>query len=99
MSSESNIQSILQFIILNDYLSIASVAVVVYDYTLTFSRELDYVWFRPWTWVSTMFVVVRYIGLYWTMWVYKPDSFLSMVNPNPFSGPQHSSAVHLFLAL
>ncbi|KAF8428933.1 hypothetical protein L210DRAFT_3563782 [Boletus edulis BED1] len=35
-------QSILQSIILNNYLSIASVAVVVYDYTLTFSREVSY---------------------------------------------------------
>ncbi|KAF8427616.1 hypothetical protein L210DRAFT_3135880 [Boletus edulis BED1] len=28
---------------------------------------IEYVWCRPWTWVSTMFVIVRYIGLCWVM--------------------------------
>ncbi|KAF8424417.1 hypothetical protein L210DRAFT_3765503 [Boletus edulis BED1] len=61
----SDIQSTLQFLVLNNHLALAGVTAVVYDYTLTFSRELDYIWHRPWTWVSTMFVVVRYLGLYW----------------------------------
>ncbi|KAF8435744.1 hypothetical protein L210DRAFT_2505713 [Boletus edulis BED1] len=32
---------------------------------LTFSKEIDYIWCRPWTLVSTLFVVVRYIGFCW----------------------------------
>ncbi|KAF8452921.1 hypothetical protein L210DRAFT_3520008 [Boletus edulis BED1] len=59
--------SFLQSLVLNNYLCLACITVVVYDYALTFSSELDYVWCRPWTWVSTMFVVVRYIGIYWTV--------------------------------
>jgi len=39
------------------------VTAVTYDYVLTFSREVHYIWHRPWTWVSTMFLLVRYVGL------------------------------------
>ncbi|KAF8452918.1 hypothetical protein L210DRAFT_2064774 [Boletus edulis BED1] len=76
----SDVQSTLQLFVLNNYLSLAGVTAVVYDYVLTFSREVshpfftsvsclimykvEYIWCQPWTWVSTMFVVVRYIGLY-----------------------------------
>ncbi|KAF8452838.1 hypothetical protein L210DRAFT_2059042 [Boletus edulis BED1] len=63
----SDIQSALEYLVLNNYLSLAGASVVVYDYILTFSREIEYIWLRPWTWVFTMFVVVRYIGLCWFM--------------------------------
>ncbi|KAF8452924.1 hypothetical protein L210DRAFT_3755861 [Boletus edulis BED1] len=63
----SDVQSDLQHVVLDNYLSLAAITAVVYDYILTFSREVEYVWCRPWTWVSTMFVIVRYIGLYWIM--------------------------------
>ncbi|KAF8437126.1 hypothetical protein L210DRAFT_2356074 [Boletus edulis BED1] len=61
----SDIQSAFQLFILANYLSLAGITAVVYDYILTFSSEVEYVWCQRWTWVSTMFVVVRYIGLYW----------------------------------
>ncbi|KAN0092668.1 hypothetical protein V8E55_003452 [Tylopilus felleus] len=47
----------------NDYLSVAMLTAVGYDYLLTFSDEIEYIWTKPWTWVSTMFVLVRYAGL------------------------------------
>ncbi|KAF8131832.1 hypothetical protein EV363DRAFT_1164341 [Boletus edulis] len=61
----SDIQSTLESLVLYNYLSVASITVVVYDYSNTISREIEYIWLKPWTWVSTMFVVVRYIGLCW----------------------------------
>ncbi|KAF8119650.1 hypothetical protein EV363DRAFT_1423514 [Boletus edulis] len=76
----SDVQSTLQLLVLNNCLALAGITAVVYDYVLTFSREVssllyfrfmlimykvEFVWGRPWSWVSTMFVVVRYIGLYW----------------------------------
>ncbi|KAF8127588.1 hypothetical protein EV363DRAFT_1171890 [Boletus edulis] len=61
----SGLQSTLEHLVLNSRISLTVVTVVVYDYLLTFSREIEYIWLRPWTWVSTMFVVVRYIGLCW----------------------------------
>ncbi|KAF8552657.1 hypothetical protein OG21DRAFT_100709 [Imleria badia] len=47
--------------------AVVIITAVIYDYSLTLSREIDYVWSRPWTRVSTMFVLVRYVGLCWAM--------------------------------
>jgi len=44
-----------------------ALSAVGYDYILTFSREVEYIWCRRWSWVSTMFVLVRYLGLCWAM--------------------------------
>jgi len=63
----SDIQTNLELLVLGNYVSLAGATIVVYDYIMTISREIEYVWLRPWTWVSTMFVVVRYIGLCWIM--------------------------------
>jgi len=52
---------------MNDCVSFMIITAVIYDYVLTFSREIDYVWHRPWTWVSTIFVLVRYLGLSWVI--------------------------------
>jgi len=60
----SDVQSILQVIFTGNKVSLAMVTVVVYDYILTFPREVEYVWNKPWTWVSTLFLVVRYCGIY-----------------------------------
>ncbi|KAI9567455.1 hypothetical protein HD554DRAFT_2107325 [Boletus coccyginus] len=48
---------------MTNYGSLALVTVVLYDYVLTFSSEVHYVWHKPWTWVSTLFVLVCYVGL------------------------------------
>ncbi|KAF8428922.1 hypothetical protein L210DRAFT_951277 [Boletus edulis BED1] len=63
----SDLQSAVELIRLNDYTTVMIVAAVTYDYCLTFSREVDYIWCRSWTWVSTIFVLVRYIGLCWAI--------------------------------
>ncbi|KAN0092673.1 hypothetical protein V8E55_003457 [Tylopilus felleus] len=47
----------------NDDVSVAMLTTVGYDYLLTFSDEIEYIWTKPWTWVSTLFVLVRYAGL------------------------------------
>ena len=38
-------------------------ALVLYDYLLTFDRELDFIWRRKWTGPSVLFVVNRYSAL------------------------------------
>ena len=38
-------------------------ALVLYDYLLTFDRELDLIWRRKWTGPSVLFVVNRYSAL------------------------------------
>ncbi|KAF8552125.1 hypothetical protein OG21DRAFT_1486466 [Imleria badia] len=56
-------QSALNSLQKNNYLSVAMLIAVVYDYVLTFSDEIEYIWMKPWTGVSTMFILVRYAGL------------------------------------
>jgi len=46
-----------------NYSSLVINTVMVYDYILTFSTEIEYIWNKPWTRMSTLFVIVRYIGL------------------------------------
>ncbi|KAF9232805.1 hypothetical protein BU15DRAFT_80792 [Melanogaster broomeanus] len=53
-------QSILAGIQLNDYTSVIIATAVGYDFTRCVL--IEFVWKRPWSWVSTMFNVVRYVG-------------------------------------
>ncbi|KAF8126692.1 hypothetical protein EV363DRAFT_559280 [Boletus edulis] len=76
----SLIQSALESIILNNDVSLVVVTAVAYDYILNFSREVDYIWCKPWTSVSTIFVIVRYIGLCWIM-------ILSLIGTTFIPGP------------
>ncbi|KAF8124714.1 hypothetical protein EV363DRAFT_1435185 [Boletus edulis] len=57
------LQSALTTIQQNDYLTLAAIIAAAYDYVLTFSKEIEYIWSKPWTWVSTLFILVRYVGL------------------------------------
>ncbi|KAF8553999.1 hypothetical protein OG21DRAFT_1141071 [Imleria badia] len=59
----SDPQSTLASLQQNDYVNLLVVTAVGYDYILTFSREVEYIWNKPWTVVSTFFVLVRYFGL------------------------------------
>ena len=36
-------------------------ALVVYDYMLTLTREIDYVWFSRWNTIKITFLVQRYL--------------------------------------
>ncbi|KAF9231089.1 hypothetical protein BU15DRAFT_82847 [Melanogaster broomeanus] len=60
----SDLQSILASIQMNDYASVVVASAVGYDYILTFPSEIEYIWKRPWSWVSTLFVVLRYVGFF-----------------------------------
>ncbi|KAI9566851.1 hypothetical protein HD554DRAFT_2272914 [Boletus coccyginus] len=60
----SALQSELTALQQNNYVTLAILIAVGYDYVLTFSNEIEYFWTKPWTWVSTLFVLVRYCGLY-----------------------------------
>ncbi|KAF8547053.1 hypothetical protein OG21DRAFT_1490564 [Imleria badia] len=45
-------------------IAVAILTAVGYDYVLTFSNEIEYIWTKPWTWVSMLFILVHYVGLY-----------------------------------
>ncbi|KAI9567798.1 hypothetical protein HD554DRAFT_2263343 [Boletus coccyginus] len=48
----------------NNYMALAILTAVGYDYILTFSDEIEYIWNKPWTWMSMLFIFVRYFGLF-----------------------------------
>ncbi|KIJ64809.1 hypothetical protein HYDPIDRAFT_28171 [Hydnomerulius pinastri MD-312] len=56
-------QSILATLQVSDYMSVMIATAVVYDYILTFPAEVEHIWKRPWTSMSVMFFVLRYVGV------------------------------------
>ncbi|KAH7920582.1 hypothetical protein BV22DRAFT_1039672 [Leucogyrophana mollusca] len=44
------------------YATMASVAAIMYDQTLNFSQEIDFVWNHRWTIVTALYFVARYCG-------------------------------------
>ncbi|KAF9236679.1 hypothetical protein BU15DRAFT_76775 [Melanogaster broomeanus] len=50
-----------------NYLSVVFVTVIAYDYILTFPGEVNYVWSKPWTRMSTLFLLVRYLGPFYSI--------------------------------
>jgi len=64
MSSNSSAIGEIMLTQQNDYRSFAIIITVVYDYVLTLSEEVEHIWMQPWTLVTALFIVVRYVGLY-----------------------------------
>ncbi|KAF9225016.1 hypothetical protein BS17DRAFT_61505 [Gyrodon lividus] len=60
-SSHSSMSESLQ---LDDYKPVVIATAVGYDYILAFPTEIEFVWKRRWSWVSFLFLVVRYLGLF-----------------------------------
>ncbi|KAG9309449.1 hypothetical protein JVU11DRAFT_10418 [Chiua virens] len=60
----SSIAQSVQAIKLTDYATIAVLTAVGYDYVLTLPSEINHIWSKPWTRISTLFMLVRYCGLY-----------------------------------
>ncbi|KAF8558598.1 hypothetical protein OG21DRAFT_1493819 [Imleria badia] len=57
----SQLQSAVSSIVNNNYATVLTA--IGYDYILTISYEIEYVWNKPRGWVSILFVLVRYFGL------------------------------------
>ncbi|KAF9230504.1 hypothetical protein BU15DRAFT_69143 [Melanogaster broomeanus] len=53
----------LNFLFIRKSLFFAGHTLLVYDYLLTFSREVEYVWGAPWTIVKATFLLNRYGNL------------------------------------
>lgn len=65
----------------NDNISVVTITLITYDYILLLEKEIKYVWKRPWTPMSCLYLVVRYLGLVlallWGCWgglLYMPES-------------------------
>ncbi|KAG2139974.1 hypothetical protein BD769DRAFT_1430612 [Suillus cothurnatus] len=65
----------------NNYISVATITLMSYEYLLLLDKEVKYVWKRPWSPMSYLYLVVRYLGLFlallWGFWgglLYMPQS-------------------------
>ncbi|KAG2137658.1 hypothetical protein BD769DRAFT_1435259 [Suillus cothurnatus] len=65
----------------NNYLSVPVFTLMFYEYLLLLDKEVQYVWERPWSIMSYLYLVVRYLGLFlallcglWGGLVYMPES-------------------------
>ncbi|KAI9567800.1 hypothetical protein HD554DRAFT_2172869 [Boletus coccyginus] len=59
----SSAQAVQTSITQNNSMALATLTAAGYDYILTFSDEIEYVWNKPWSWVSMLFIIIRYFGL------------------------------------
>ncbi|KAG1857395.1 hypothetical protein DFJ58DRAFT_783605, partial [Suillus subalutaceus] len=64
----------------NDYISLATITLISYEYLLLLDKEITYVWKRPWSPMTFLYLIVRYLGLFlallWGFWgglLYMPE--------------------------
>lgn len=65
----------------NNYLSVSTITLILYEYLILLDKEVNYVWKRPWSLMSCLYLVVRYLGLSlsitWACWgglFYMPET-------------------------
>ncbi|KAG2144259.1 hypothetical protein DEU56DRAFT_937959 [Suillus clintonianus] len=65
----------------NNNVSVAAITLISYEYLLLLEKEVEYVWKRPWSLMSCLYLVVRYFGLFlallcacWGGLLYMPES-------------------------
>ncbi|KAG1771082.1 hypothetical protein EV702DRAFT_660625 [Suillus placidus] len=65
----------------NNYISVPIITLMSYEYLLLLDKEVKYVWKRPWSLMSCLYLVVRYFGLFlallcgfWGGLLYIPES-------------------------
>lgn len=65
----------------NNNVSVAMITLISYEYLLLLDKEVKYVWKRPWSLMSCLYLVVRYFGLFlallcgfWGGLLYIPES-------------------------
>ncbi|KAG2137019.1 hypothetical protein DEU56DRAFT_912790 [Suillus clintonianus] len=49
------------------YFAVASTVSVVYDWVLTFAQEFELIWRRRWSFMTILYVSVRYIGILYSL--------------------------------
>jgi hypothetical protein len=65
----------------NNSAGVPIITLMLYEYLLLLDKEVDYVWKRPWSLMSCLYLVVRYLGLFlallcgfWGGLLYIPES-------------------------
>ncbi|KAG2033848.1 hypothetical protein BDR03DRAFT_653276 [Suillus americanus] len=71
----------------NNNVSVAAIALISYEYLILLDKEVEYVWKRPWSFMSCLYLVVRYFGLFlamvcacWGGLLYIPESVIVLLS-------------------
>ncbi|KAG0698202.1 hypothetical protein DFH29DRAFT_942812 [Suillus ampliporus] len=66
---------------LNNNISVIIITLISYDYILQFEKEVQFVWARRWSLMSSLYLAVRYFGIFlamlcslWGGLMYMPES-------------------------
>ncbi|KAG1812773.1 uncharacterized protein BJ212DRAFT_1578527 [Suillus subaureus] len=76
----------------NNYISVPMFTLMSYEYLLLLDKEVKYVWERPWSIMSLLYLIVRYFGLFlallcgsWGGLLYMPESSQVRLRANSHS--------------
>ncbi|KAG2134068.1 hypothetical protein DEU56DRAFT_809687 [Suillus clintonianus] len=56
------------------YFEVASLAVVVYDWALTSAQEFELIWRQRWSFMTVLYISIRYIGILFSLYVCKANA-------------------------
>ncbi|KAG0692474.1 hypothetical protein DFH29DRAFT_969298 [Suillus ampliporus] len=77
MSEQAGVEALLW----NNNISVIAITLISYDYILQFEKEIQFVWARRWSMMSSLYLAVRYFGIFlamlcalWGGLMYMPES-------------------------
>lgn len=62
-SNSSNSWPVVGYDDLHFRFSVASAAIIFYDYGLVFTREVELIWCQRWKLTTVLYIIARYLGL------------------------------------
>ncbi|KAG2114270.1 uncharacterized protein F5147DRAFT_21063 [Suillus discolor] len=56
------------------YWTVATGVVVVYDWVLTLGQEIELIWRKRWSFMTLLYLIIRYIGIPYSVYVSRPTT-------------------------
>ncbi|KAG1796234.1 uncharacterized protein HD556DRAFT_1360098 [Suillus plorans] len=67
--------------LISSYFQVAACAAVVYDWGLTFGQELELIWRQRWSLMTVLYLVARYLGIGFGVYVSTSKSLVLRSSP------------------
>ncbi|KAG2335307.1 hypothetical protein BDR05DRAFT_620318 [Suillus weaverae] len=64
------------------YWMVAAGLVVVYDWVLTIGQEIELIWRQRWSLMTVLYLIIRYIGLPYSVYVSRPTDSCCANSPS-----------------
>ncbi|KAG2143679.1 hypothetical protein DEU56DRAFT_910809 [Suillus clintonianus] len=68
VSNDPTLWPFLSAVQFSGYFQVVSFAVVVYDWALTFAQEFELIWRQRWSFMTVIYICVRYIGILFSLY-------------------------------